>query len=70
MPTEAVPNPTEIPEEPQKAYAAFNAKPPRYVLNMQMCLSSSYTVTHGVTYMQEAKLPAILFDYTGIQRVS
>jgi len=57
----------ELLELAEQSYAAFNAKKPQYVLNMQMCLSSSTVVTHGVTYMEESKLPAILYTYTGKQ---
>lgn len=36
-----------------------------FELNLQSCLSQDKIVIHGVTYMEEAKLPAILYAYTG-----
>lgn len=36
-----------------------------FELNQQKCLSPDTIVMHGVTYMEMAKLPAILYSYTG-----
>ena len=50
----------------EASYAAFNSqKPKNYFLSMQMCLAPNNLVMHGVTYMEESKLPAILYMYTG-----
>lgn len=47
----------------EKAYAEGG-----FELNMEKCNTDSVTITHGVTYMEMAKLPAILFAYTGKQQ--
>jgi hypothetical protein len=36
-----------------------------FELNLDKCLSPDSNVLHGVTYMEMAKLPAILYTYTG-----
>ncbi|MFT3823365.1 MAG: glycoside hydrolase family 127 protein [Chitinophagaceae bacterium] len=36
-----------------------------FALNQAKCLSADTIVMHGVTYMEMAKLPAILYSYTG-----
>lgn len=38
-----------------------------FELNKEKCLSPDKIVIHGVTYMEMAKLPAILYSYTGKQ---
>ena len=38
-----------------------------FELTLQKCLSPDSNVIHGVTYMEMAKLPAILYTYTGKQ---
>lgn len=38
-----------------------------FELNLDKCLSPDTNVIHGVTYMEMAKLPAILYMYTGKQ---
>lgn len=44
----------------EKAYALGG-----FELNMKNSLSNDSVVLHGVTYMEMAKLPAILYSYTG-----
>lgn len=44
----------------EKAYALGE-----FELNMNKCLSNDTIIIHGVTYMEYAKLPAILYIYTG-----
>ena len=44
----------------EKAYAIGG-----FELNRPACLSKAVPVCHGVTYMEMAKLPAILYTYTG-----
>ncbi|MCF3111254.1 glycoside hydrolase family 127 protein [Niabella sp. CC-SYL272] len=36
-----------------------------FELNLQRCLDQDSTILHGVTYMEMAKLPALLYCYTG-----
>ena len=44
----------------EKAYALGG-----FELNLTKCLADTNAATHGVTYMEMAKLPAILYSYTG-----
>jgi uncharacterized protein len=53
-------NDPKLLELAEKAYALGG-----FELNMKACMLPDSTILHGVTYMEMAKLPAILYTFTG-----